>query len=563
MWTLNVAILGFLHLGVALGNKLWTTNLRQMAFATSGSRLPLGNLTLQLKAESFVNSSTDVGEIGGIRLMTARGVCISCTTPLRCSSLDEPVKGMSVAKACNPQPKPGDMFSWKVDQTSGYDIRVDFPLEKLNGQLDFVVEILSALDLSGANNELKKGRQVTNWITTLTIGTQDHAAWMKVAVNMNGDFKKVVVGRQAAEFAASAKEAPRCGRVKIYLRVTAANLATSWKQGEWPENPDEPEHCYYEENEEDAGDHYMYLNYGDLDDLMEEEEVMDALSTYQQDEMQGLRPIGTLAERVQVPASIGQAIRPREAMPLETEQAFAVCGWRSQRQPGGSQVFECGAGFSAEGTFSLTAAPMVGSTLAAETQSLLTGLGELIWAKAIHAHAEIAEAMDPEFSVETFREGGRPRDKFTALDVAIAREKIDGLAEECLRPNDISGYHVTELSMARTQLNVLAQCAAKYKGAAKVSGCQSHGDPYALSGCEAEVCVAPSTLTGYVVKSVDLKRPSFTANVLCDNDNGYHGTAIAEVCSANGHEYTLGGCGTTTSTSTTTTTSTTTSTTTT
>ena len=106
-----------------------------------------------------------------------------------------------------------------MDQTSGYDIRllgqlatallsvctsrlavpwlrVDFPLEKLNGQLDFVVEILSALDLSGhscsvcawsrhastagANNELKKGRQVTNWITTLTIGTEDHAAWMKV-----------------------------------------------------------------------------------------------------------------------------------------------------------------------------------------------------------------------------------------------------------------------------------------------------------------------------------------------------------------------------------------------
>ena len=49
----------------------------------------------------------------------------------------------------------------------------------------------------------------------------------------------------------------------------------------------------------------------------------------------------------------------------------------------------------------------VGSTLAAETQSLLTGLGELIWAKAIHAHAEIAEAMDPEFSVETFREGAQ------------------------------------------------------------------------------------------------------------------------------------------------------------
>ncbi|CAE7763488.1 unnamed protein product, partial [Symbiodinium microadriaticum] len=214
MWTLNVAILCFLHLGVALGNKLWTTNLREMAFATS--KLPLGNLTVKLKAESFVNSNTDVGEIGGIRLMTSGGHCISCTTPLRCSSLDEPLKGMNVAKACNPQPKPGDMFSWKVDPKSAYDIRVDFPLEKLNGQLDFVVEILSALDLSGTNNDLKKGRQVTSWISTVVIGTEDHAAWMKVAVNMNGDFRKVVLGRQAAEFAASAKDiyAGECARPK-------------------------------------------------------------------------------------------------------------------------------------------------------------------------------------------------------------------------------------------------------------------------------------------------------------------------------------------------------------
>ncbi|CAE6919208.1 unnamed protein product [Symbiodinium sp. KB8] len=102
----------------------------------------------------------------------------------------------------------------------------------------------------------------------------------------------------------------------------------------------------------------------------------------------------------------------------------------------------------------------VGSTLAAETQSLLKGLGELMWAKAIHG-----ELMDPGFSLEKFRasvqaqadivlqktdadpklkdslavvdakslydnlmkEGAQAQDKFTALDVAIAREKIDGL----------------------------------------------------------------------------------------------------------------------------------------
>ena len=102
----------------------------------------------------------------------------------------------------------------------------------------------------------------------------------------------------------------------------------------------------------------------------------------------------------------------------------------------------------------------VGSTLAAEAQALNKGLGDLLWAKAIYA-----ELLEPTFDLETFRkdvksradvvlqksngdevlrdslsvidakslydnlmrEGNQPQDKFTALDVAIAREKIDGL----------------------------------------------------------------------------------------------------------------------------------------
>eukprot|EP00439_Symbiodinium_sp_Y106_P065138 s4301_g10.t1 len=102
----------------------------------------------------------------------------------------------------------------------------------------------------------------------------------------------------------------------------------------------------------------------------------------------------------------------------------------------------------------------VSSTLAAEAQSLNKGLGDLLWAKAIYA-----EHIDPSFDLETFRrdvksradvvlqksnadevlreslsvidakslydnlvkDGNQPQDKFTALDVAIAREKIDGL----------------------------------------------------------------------------------------------------------------------------------------
>ncbi|CAE7465876.1 GIP [Symbiodinium sp. CCMP2592] len=102
----------------------------------------------------------------------------------------------------------------------------------------------------------------------------------------------------------------------------------------------------------------------------------------------------------------------------------------------------------------------VGSTLAAEAQALLKGLGELMWAKAIQA-----EMLDPHFSLAGFRDsvqaqadivlqksntdevlkeslsevdakslydnlmkaGAQAQDKFTALDVTIAREKIDGL----------------------------------------------------------------------------------------------------------------------------------------
>ncbi|CAE7242722.1 engB [Symbiodinium sp. CCMP2592] len=102
----------------------------------------------------------------------------------------------------------------------------------------------------------------------------------------------------------------------------------------------------------------------------------------------------------------------------------------------------------------------VSSTLAAEAQSLNKGLGDLLWAKAIYT-----ELVDSSFDLESFRrdikskadvvlqksnadeilreslsvidakslydnlvkDGNQPQDKFTALDVAIAREKIDGM----------------------------------------------------------------------------------------------------------------------------------------
>ena len=108
----------------------------------------------------------------------------------------------------------------------------------------------------------------------------------------------------------------------------------------------------------------------------------------------------------------------------------------------------------------------VSSTLAAEAQALNKGLGDLVWARAIYA-----ELLDPKFDLAEFRqslkaqaelvlqksdadktlreslsvvdakslydnlmkEGNQPQDKFTALDVAIARERIDGLGVQVRR----------------------------------------------------------------------------------------------------------------------------------
>eukprot|EP00435_Cladocopium_sp_Y103_P070835 s1255_g36.t1 len=200
----NVAILSLLHLGIVFGNKFG--NLRHgLSYLSQGS---LGNLTVKLKADSFANPDTKIGEIGALRLLNSKGICISCTVPLTCSTLDEPeYKGEDVKKACNSHPEPGSNFSWKVNKSHEYDIRIDFPLEKLNGEVEFTLEVYSALASEGKNSEEEKGRQVTNWLSTTMLGKPGHLAWMKVAVNINGDLNsKMVKGIAGSELPAAAKD---------------------------------------------------------------------------------------------------------------------------------------------------------------------------------------------------------------------------------------------------------------------------------------------------------------------------------------------------------------------
>ena len=77
----------------------------------------------------------------------------------------------------------------------------------------------------------------------------------------------------------------------------------------------------------------------------------------------------------------------------------------------------------------------VTSTLAAEAQALNKGLGDLFWARAIYAELLDPKKLRESLSVvdakslydNLMKDGNQPQDKFTALDVAIARERIGGL----------------------------------------------------------------------------------------------------------------------------------------
>ena len=120
-------------------------------------------------------------------------------------------------------------------------------------------------------------------------------------------------------------------------------------------------------------------------------------------------------------------------------------------------------------------------------------------------------------------------------------------ADACIRPVDLSGYSLDAasetLAIAGFAVTGLA-CASGFGGTPAAAVCASNGAPYTLSGCAPDSCVRPADVTGYEMGNAveALTLAAFVvSSVTCAG--GFNGAAgVATVCSADGDEYTLGGC---------------------
>ena len=87
--------------------------------------------------------------------------------------------------------------------------------------------------------------------------------------------------------------------------------------------------------------------------------------------------------------------------------------------------------------------------------------------------------------------------------------------------------------------NAFVQCADGYDGSPQVQSCTQKDEPFVVSGCVTDTCVAPTT-EGYAHNGGDLSLINFNPTVACAE--GFEGTPSATVCSADGEAYTVDGC---------------------
>lgn len=151
-------------------------------------------LQVKLKAESFVSSDTKVGELGGAKLFDASGNCISCSSPMLYSLEATPNKKGTV----NEEAVPGENISFPVNSSSVYDVLMDLPMSKVTDDLNFSIQVLSAVSATGKNTEEQKGRQVSKWSVQMVLHSTTQKAVVHTGVKVSGDFSKAIDGVSAA-----------------------------------------------------------------------------------------------------------------------------------------------------------------------------------------------------------------------------------------------------------------------------------------------------------------------------------------------------------------------------
>lgn len=100
-------------------------------------------------------------------------------------------------------------------------------------------------------------------------------------------------------------------------------------------------------------------------------------------------------------------------------------------------------------------------------------------------------------------------------------------------------FAVTCSARSIPYFNAFVECADGYDGSPQVQSCTQKDEPFVVSGCVTDTCVAPTT-EGYAHNGGDLSLINFNPTVACAE--GFEGTPSATVCSADGEAYTVDGC---------------------
>eukprot|EP00913_Durusdinium_trenchii_P001137 g1045.t1 len=206
------------------------------------------------------------------------------------------------------------------------------------------------------------------------------------------------------------------------------------------------------------------------------------------------------------------------------------CRWlRHHREPFGVVLFQ-----RASGMRKRVCGPCQSGSLHREGFSI-----HPFWLRPIHQLRDTSHLFHGTAKVEECDKNGTPYG-------------ISGCEPDtCLEPSDATGYVITATSLELHKFSVATECAFGYigspkadahlwdvtatcasyfRGTPKVTQCEEDGLPYAISGCEPDMCVRPSGLEEYT-KFVETSLALHNFEVSAECAWGYEGTPVAAPCS--------------------------------
>ncbi|CAJ1444637.1 unnamed protein product [Effrenium voratum] len=502
-------------------------------------------LQVKLKADAFVDPKTTTGEVGGVILESANGTCLSCDSDAVCSSPDVAAyKGESTQKVCRKTVAAGEKWSWTVSPSSAYDIMIEIPLSKLGGDTDFKVSVTSSVDASGKNSAEQAGRQVTNWVATSVMGTQEvstgrwlRSAWSKVAVNLNGDFRFALVGKLPSPLTSDANKskelfAEHCIRpdnISSYI-ITEQSLTrgamqvTAKCKAAFKGTPVVTE-C--------DGDLSAYKLSGCVAELCTQPADLTAYNVLE-------THLGRESFAVTATCKDGYAGSPTATVCAKDGNAYSVSGCKattttvtttststSTTTLTHTSTTTTTATSTTTSTSTTSTSTSTHTTTVTETTTQTTTATTTTVTRTTTATATMTETATSTTTITT------------STETTTSIETTTTLVKKCT-DTEVNGYKVTATSLEVENFQATAECAAGYEGSATVKVCDAQDMPFKLSGCAEQVCQTPADSTGYILTEVSTKVRNFEVQAKCAPL--FHGTPTATACLKHSQAYDVAGC---------------------